>query len=131
MIVLDTHALIWWVSEPGKLSAKARRLIRSAAAREEIIASTISTFEIVTLVRRERLQLNVDIDRWLAALQAIPEFRFQPITIEIARVAAAFDSKFPGDPADRFVAATARVVGAQLVSADRRIRAAAVVETVW
>ena len=131
MIVLDTHVLIWWVSDPGKLSVKVRRMVRDASTRDEVVASTISIFEIATLVRRERLRLNVDLDRWLAAVQAIPDFRFAPITIEIARLAAAFDANFPGDPADRLVAATTKVFGARLVTADRRIRAEKVVETVW
>ena len=106
-------------------------MVRDASTRDEVVASTISIFEIATLVRRERLRLNVDLDRWLAAVQAIPDLRFAPITSEIARLAAAFDANFPGDPADRLVAATTKVFGARLVTADRRIRAEKVVETVW
>ena len=56
---------------------------------------------------------------------------FAPITIEIARLAGAFDPNFLGDPADRLVAATTIVFRARLVTADLRIRAAEVVETVW
>src|SRR5256714_15133797 len=52
VIVVDTHALIWWVDDASKLSRKARQALRVHARRRELIVSAITGFEIVTLERR-------------------------------------------------------------------------------
>jgi PIN domain nuclease of toxin-antitoxin system len=49
----------------------------------------------------------------------------------VAALATHFPDDFPGDPADRLIAATARADGVPLVSRDARLRASAVVETIW
>ena len=107
MIVLDTHALIWWVSDGSRLSVRARRAIRSATRQGSIAASAISLFEITTLMRRGRLALAVPEDQWFADLRLLPELHFEPVSVEIARLAGSFDDAMPGDPADRIIAATA------------------------
>lgn len=131
MIVLDTHALVWWVSGSPNLSARARREIRAAAAAGPLQASAISLFEIATAARRGRLELAAPLDRWLDDLALLPELHVQPVTGEIARAAAAFGDEAPGDPADRIIAATALALGARLVTADSRLRGFAKLPTVW
>jgi PIN domain nuclease of toxin-antitoxin system len=131
VIVLDTHALVWWAADPGKLSARARRAVNAGAAARELAVSAISIFEIATLLRRGRLVLGTDPNRWLQALLSLPELAIQPVSAEIATVAGAFPDDLPGDPADRIIAATARALGAKLVTADQRLRSAFAVATVW
>ena len=131
MIVLDTHALIWWVNGSPALKARARREIRVAAAKGPVHASTISAFEIRTAVRRGRLDLSLPIEQWFADLAAFPELRFQPVTAEIALLAGSFGKDVPGDPADRLIAATALVLKAKLITADARLHAFPQLQTVW
>jgi PIN domain nuclease of toxin-antitoxin system len=131
MIVLDTHVLVWWLAQPRNLSVKALRLVRASAARAEIGVSTISLFEIATLVRRRRLVLAMSFSSWVAALRSMSEINLQPVSPEIALAAGDFDEPFPGDPADRLIAATAWVAGAKLVTADERLRSVSMIETVW
>lgn len=131
VIVLDTHVLVWWLSEPKQLSAAAKRRIARAAGEREVTVSAISIFEIATLVRRERLRLAIDVDRWLAALRALPELLIEPVSADIALAAGKLGPALPGDPADRIIAATAQALGATLVTADDRLRAAAPTPTVW
>jgi PIN domain nuclease of toxin-antitoxin system len=128
MILLDTHALVWWATEPARLSVKAQRAAQKAAAGNELAASAMSLFEIATLLRRGRLQLGIQADRWLQALRSLPELVIEPVSAEIACVAGALPAEFPGDPADRIIAATARVLDAKLITADDRLRAALNVE---
>lgn len=131
MIVLDTHALIWWVAGDRRLSARALRAIRAAAKAGAVFASAISVMEIATAVRRGRLTLSVPFEQWLADLRSLPELQFEPVTAEIAALAGSFDGAMHGDPADRIIAATARTLGARLVTADERLRGLPEVVAVW
>ena len=131
MIVLDTHVLVWWVSGSGRLSVRAKRAIDQSLRRSPAIVSTISVLEIVTAVRRGRLELGSPLDLWLADLRALPELQFQPVSGEIAELAGSFDEATPGDPADRIIVATALTLRAKLVTADERLRESPRVVTVW
>lgn len=131
MIVLDTHALIWWAVGDRHLSARALRAIRAASKAGGVFASAISVMEIATAVRRGRLTLSVPFEQWMADLRALPELRFEPVTAEIAALAGSFDGAMHGDPADRIIAATARMLGARLVTADDRLRGLPNVAAVW
>ena len=131
MIVLDTHVLVWWVTAEPKLSTKARRAIKTAARRNSVVASTISILEIATAVRSGRLTLSQPLNQWLGDVRSLPELQFEPVTIDIASSAGAFDESTPGDPADRIILATATTLGARLVSADRELRDNPHVEVVW
>lgn len=131
MIVLDTHVLIWWVSGSGRLTARATRSIHQALRQGPLVASAITVLEIVTAVRRGRLELGSPIDPWLADLQALPELRFEPVNAAIAQLAGSFDDALPGDPADRIIVATARTLGARLVTADARLRESPYVLALW
>jgi PIN domain nuclease of toxin-antitoxin system len=131
VIVLDTHVLVWWVSGVIPVSARARRAIDAAIREGAVIVSTISVFEIATAVRRGRLELGAPLAQWIADIRVLPELRFEPITLEIAWLAASFPDPIPGDPADRIIAATARSLNLKLVTADDTLRRSPHVETVW
>lgn len=131
MIVLDTHALVWWAVGDRRLSSRALRAIRTSAKTRTVVASAISVMEIATAVRRGRLLLSVPFAQWLADLRALPELRFEPVTAELAALAGSFDGTLHGDPADRIIAATARLLNARLVTADRRLRGLREVATLW
>lgn len=131
MIVLDTHVLVWWLSDPSKLSARARRAIKRSASENALVVSSITLFEISTLLRRGRLQLGVEAEQWFAALQMLPELVIEPISAEIAWLAGSCHVDIPGDPADRIIAATAHTLSAKLITADEKLGSAASVEVVW
>lgn len=131
MIVLDTHALIWWVTNSSKLSTKARKLIEAAARHRTVVISAISIFEIATAVRRGRLEFNIPVDAWLHALEQMTELGIEPITAAIARIAASFDDVMPGDPADRIIAATTLTLNAKLVTKDTRLNKIKQLKIVW
>jgi PIN domain nuclease of toxin-antitoxin system len=131
VIVLDTHVIVWWVSRSSRLSARAQRAIEQSLRKGPVIASTISVLEIATAVRRGRLELGSPVDEWLADVGALPELRFEPVSVEISRVAGGLADTAPGDPADRIIIATAQTLGAPLVSADSALRGSPHVKTVW
>ena len=131
MIVLDTHALVWWLADPAKLSAAARRAVLASAAEKEVAASTASVLEIATLVRRQRLILSVPFEEWLSDVRQLSELQLLPISVEIAARAGSFGSEVHGDPIDRLIVATALEFKSPLVTADSNIRSLPAVRTIW
>lgn len=128
MIVLDTHVWLWWVSDPDRLSTAAREAIDAA---EEIAISAISAWEVAMLEARGRIALDRLAPRWIrAALDADPRIVPASLTASIAVRAARHDG-LPGDPADRFVYATACERGASLVTRDEALRRHDPARTIW
>ena len=131
MIVLDTHALVWWVSGDSALSRKAKSAIERQRDGGAIIVSSISAWEIAMLVQRERLFLSMDVGSWLAMAMQIEAVRFFPVDAEIAMKSVDLPGEFHKDPADRIIVATARKLAAPLVTKDEKMRSYAHVKTIW
>ena len=131
MIVLDTHALVWWATGDSMLSKKAKSAIDREQDGGEIVVSSISAWEICMLVKRGKLILALEVSRWLATVVEIEALRFHPIDVEIASNAVDLPGNFHKDPADRMIVATARKFAAPLVTKDEKIRAYMQVKTIW
>ena len=128
MILLDTHAWIWWASEPSRLS---RRVAAAISEDRDLGVSAISCWELATLVRRGRLRLDRPTELWIQQALSPSEVVPLDVTPEIAAAAGAFDDAFPGDPADRILVATALAHDVRIATRDSRLRALDVVRTVW
>ena len=129
MIVLDTHAWVWWVGGTGDLSLAAERSISEA---EEIGISTISCWEVAMLVARGRLELTLEVGRWVGTALAMPRVVELQVDARTATRAGGLDRKtFPGDPADRIIYATALERGVRLVSQDTGITKFDPARVVW
>lgn len=131
MIVVDTHALVWWVTGDPALSKKAKAAIERERSGGEILISAISAWEIAMLVEREKLVLSMDVGSWLATVQTIEAVRFVPVDPETAVKSVELPGDFHKDPADRMIVATARKFAAPLVTKDEKIRAYSHVKTIW
>ena len=132
MIVLDTHTLVWWASGiKAQVSVAAMQAIEAEMPGGDIFVSSISAWELAMLVDRGRIDLSMDIERWLSVLGQIEAVRFVPMDNEIALKSVALPGEFHKDPADRIIVATARKFAAPLVTADERIRAYPHVKTIW
>lgn len=128
MIVLDTHALLWWASGSRKLSLRARRTIEASSARG---VAAITLWEICMLVARGRVELDREPAEWLEQALAIEHVELLPLTPAIAARSTTLGPEFHADPADQQIVATALVHGARLVTRDERIAAWRGVATVW
>ena len=128
MIVLDTHAWIWWTSEPGKLGRVARREIDRA---KKIGVPAICCLEVATLAARGRISLDRPALQWMGDALSLPRVDLLPLTPAVAIKAAELPANFPGDPADRLIAATAILESALLITKDERMQESAAVRTAW
>ena len=133
MIVLDTHALIWWVNGDSKLSARARKVIESEMTVDggKILVSAITAWEIAMLVNKNRLVLTMDLNEWLDTVRSIDAVQFVPIDNEVAIQSVQLPGDFHPDPADRMITALARHYSAMLVTSDDKIRNYRHVKTIW
>jgi PIN domain nuclease of toxin-antitoxin system len=127
-VVLDTHAWIWWVAEPEKLSARARHAIDAA---ETLGVCAISCWEVAMLVARRRLELDRDVLLWIRQALAVPRVALLPLTPEVSVASAQLARKLPADPADRMIAASALEQRASIVTKDSRLRSMPQIETIW
>ncbi|MBZ0158222.1 MAG: type II toxin-antitoxin system VapC family toxin [Alphaproteobacteria bacterium] len=121
MIVLDTHVLLWWLSNPENLSSKAAEIIEKSMKDRAIYVSSISAWEIAMLSSRGRLELTIDVDDWIAAAESLPFVYFVPVNNRIAIKSVHLPDFAHPDPADRIIIATALSLRATLVTKDRRI----------
>lgn len=132
MIVLDTHVLLWWVTDSGQLSIAAKKAINSTLSQgSEIIVSTISAWEISMLINKKRLVLSMEVESWFDEVSQIDGIRFLPVDNEIGIKSTVLPGSFHKDPADRMIVATARKLAVPLVTADEKIRGYQHVKTIW
>jgi PIN domain nuclease of toxin-antitoxin system len=119
MLVLDTHVLIW--AHMGiRIPAKVQRRIASAGRDHALFVSAITPWEIVLGAQRGRIKISSDVLEWIHdALDALSVLvaSLEP-AIAVDAVNLAWDH---ADPSDRIIVATARRLGAPLVTADTAI----------
>ena len=117
-LLLDTHIWLWALLEPERLSPAVRTALQSPD--NQIWLSPISVWEALVLAERGRLTITTTAAEWVQRMvQAIPR-REAPLTHDIAVMSRQLTLPHQ-DPADRFLAATALVMGLTLVTADERL----------
>ena len=120
MIVLDTHAWIWWTIDPGQLSENQRQAV--ANSEDDLIGvSAISCWEVAKLCEYGRLELSVDLSEWFATALGYPGISVVNLTPEIAIESTHLPGVFHRDPADQIIVATARTLNCPLVTSDSKI----------
>jgi len=120
-LLLDTHVWLWLVAGSPELSKQARQTVERAAAAGTLRIAAISLWEIALLASRGRIVLSKSISLWLDEALAEPGPAIEPLSPQIAIESYALPDEFHSDPADRMIVATARVIGAALLTRDRQI----------
>jgi PIN domain nuclease of toxin-antitoxin system len=131
MIILDTHAWIWFISNPENLSKRAKKAVKAAVNDKSILISSISAWELALLVRKKRLKLTIEVTDWIAKSESLPFIQFVPVTNSIAVKSVNLPLPLHPDPADRIIIATALSVGASLVTKDEKLLGYSPVKTIW
>ncbi|HEY1262536.1 MAG TPA: type II toxin-antitoxin system VapC family toxin [Terriglobales bacterium] len=131
MILLDTHVLVWLVTQDGRLSRPAASAIRRARSSDGIAVADISLWEIALLLATGILRAHGTVENVVNEFVTNSGALVQPITPEIAALATQFPDSYPRDPADRLIGATARANGLALVTRDERMHASPLLKTIW
>ena len=131
MIVLDTHAWVWFVNDPSQLSRPARKAAEAARAAGSIVVSSISSWEVAMLAASGRLKLTIDVRDWIAKCEALPFFNFVPVDNAIFLRSVLLPGPLHADPADRVIIATALMRDIPIVTKDRKIRDYPRIQSIW
>ena len=113
--LLDTHIWLWSQLEPKKLGRRVTAELSNTA--NELWISPVSVWEALTLMQKGRVRVE---NPYAWAKRYTEQLREAPLTSEIVMAGLALDLPH-ADPADRFLAATAKVLGLTLVTADRNL----------
>jgi PIN domain nuclease of toxin-antitoxin system len=119
-LLLDTHIWIWNVAAPEMLSRRVAKAIENEA--NELWLSPISIWELSMLVNKKRVELDDELESWVSRTLSQSMFREAPLTNEVALTVSKMRFSHR-DPADHFIAASAKVFDLTLVTADPRLLA--------
>jgi PIN domain nuclease of toxin-antitoxin system len=122
--LFDTHALVWAIGEPHRLSADARAAVESRRAR----VSVISLWELVVKKNRATRPVEDPLSWWD---RYVTRAQVEVVAIRVPHLAEL--DRLPElhrDPFDRLLIAQARVEQLRLITADRAF-AGYQVETLW
>ncbi|MFH0729093.1 MAG: type II toxin-antitoxin system VapC family toxin [Pseudomonadota bacterium] len=116
--LLDTHILLWSLLDPSCLNKKVANELDNPA--NELWLSPITTWEIIILSEKGRIQLDAPPTSWMKNVLSTLPFREATLNHEVAMQSRGIRLPYQ-DPADRFIAASAIVYGLTLVTADRNL----------
>jgi PIN domain nuclease of toxin-antitoxin system len=117
-LLLDTHIWVWGTLEPERLSDRVARQLTKAE--NEIWLSPVSIWELRLLHDKGRVRLIPDAVSWINDNLTRLGIREAPLTFEVALAVSSLNLPH-NDPADGFIAATAKIFGLTLVTADEQL----------
>jgi len=114
-LLLDTHIWLWSKLEPRRLGRRVAAALSDV--NNELWLSPVSVWEALVLMQKGRIRVQNPF-AWID--RAAEQMREAPLTREIVSTGLALPLSH-SDPADRFLAATAKVLKLTLVTADQRL----------
>jgi PIN domain nuclease of toxin-antitoxin system len=122
LLLLDTHCWLWaQLGMIQELSQPALHAIRSAESEGNLRVSAISIWEVAMLQKKGRVALPMNVRTWVEQALSKTGIAVAPLTPEIMLESVHLPGEMHGDPADRMLTATARVLGATLLTKDERL----------
>jgi PIN domain nuclease of toxin-antitoxin system len=117
-LLLDTHIWIWSVGDPQRLSRRVAKALEDV--QNQLWLSPISIWEALLLHRKRRLKIPEGFSTWVTrALTTLPLIE-APLNFEVAAALTAVSLPH-ADPADHFLAASAKAFGLTLITSDRNL----------
>lgn len=126
-LLLDTHALLWWLLDSPELSAIVKTAISDGDRR--VVVSTASSWELAIKHKQGKLPFAADIVEHLPRYLRKERFEVLPIRLDHTLAAGALAGPHR-DPFDRMLIAQAQIEKFQLVSCDAAFQGY-LVDTFW
>ena len=131
MILLDTHAWLWWLHTPEKLSDRGRTLLTIGENKNALMVSAISVWEIALKHSAGKLPLPFTVNEWFAIAKTRPGITIEPLDPLDAIASTQLPGDFHKDPADRIIVAIAYRRNIELMTCDQKILNYPHVKTLW
>jgi len=131
LILLDTHVLVWAMTEPRRVSRAAASAIRRGRVGGGLGIAAITLWEMALLFSRGYLRAPGTVEDSIQSMLNSSRVSVRPLTPTISALAAQFPEDYPRDPADRLIGATARAEGLTLITRDEQIRKSKLLKTIW
>ena len=119
-VVLDTCTLIWWSLDPDKLSQAAKDACIEMEKAKNGLVPSICIWEIAIKIKNKKLDLGVNLDKYVAALKKSDVVRIIPVDEDVWLKSVSLDWSHR-HPADRVVVALAEIEQAAIITSDRKI----------
>ncbi len=129
-ILADTHALLWFLFNPKRLSHAAHSALTAAESDGRVYASMISVVEVRYLVEKGRVASEAYDDLVMAIHDPDIALTLVPIDLDVSLTVERIPREMVPDLPDRIIAATALSHSLPLVTADCKIRASRIA-TIW
>ncbi len=132
-LLADTHAIVWFLLEPSRLSSAADAALSNAIHSGQVIqVSAITLVELVYLTERGKLPLAA----WTGLLAALHDpaisVALLPVDEAVAQAVERIPRSIVPDMPDRIIGATALIHGRlPLVTADRKLQAVPLLTIIW
>jgi PIN domain nuclease of toxin-antitoxin system len=119
-VLLDTHIWLWYAEGvSARLQSASVKKLENARKGDGLLVSAISVWEIGALNARAGIQLSIPLRDWVDKALSIPGLRFLALDAAAAVESKLLPGELHGDPADRFLIATARTQGATLATRNQ------------
>lgn len=116
--LVDTHIWIWSFTQASRLSSRVANVL--ADSQNELWLSPVSVWELTILCRKGRMQVHPDLSTWVRRSMSDLQLSEAPLTVEVALTIPTIRFAH-ADPADQFLAATAKVFDLSLITADEHL----------
>ncbi len=117
-LLLDTHIWLWSALQPDRLTRRVARALMDPG--NELWLSAISVWELTILQRKRRFRIPDELTAWVAKSMQDLELVEAPMTVEVALAVSSLSFSH-ADPADHFLAASAKVFDLTLVTGDEHL----------
>jgi PIN domain nuclease of toxin-antitoxin system len=127
--VVDTHSVIWYITDDPKLSIEAKKIFQKADNGQDYISiPCIVFFELLYLT--EKKKLDVDVDKFISLVSSSKNYKVEPLCLPIIEKSKTIPIREIPDPFDRLIVATSIHLGFPLVTRDKSIQDLGL-ETIW
>ncbi|MGH9091005.1 MAG: type II toxin-antitoxin system VapC family toxin [Acidimicrobiales bacterium] len=131
VVVVDSHALVWYLQGSERLSRPAREALEEGERSKGLVVSVATVIDLWYVSQSTRRVSEAELSALRSRLESSDAVRIEPISLAVADASTGIPRSVLGDPWDRLIVATANVLDVALVTADGPIRQSDLAETIW